>query len=252
MFQLPVSPKKVVLILLAIIIGLSIANLWGQHYKIFWGNDEFVLKIVDKFDLDLEANNLPTWYQSSTLLLCSFLLLVIMFIRKSLKDIDTKFWGLMAAVFLYLSIDEAVSIHEQITVPLRQIVGAHGILFFAWVIPAILLIILLFTTIYKSMWRLSPTTRWSFVISGFIFVAGAVGMEMVGARYYEIFLEPVKAPNDFAYVVLTTVEEFLEMLGIALFVFSMLNYIESEAFLPIASAEESAGIPMSSIVSFSK
>ncbi len=252
MFKLPVSPKKIIFVFLAIIIGLAIANLLGQHYKIFGGNSEFLLKIVDKFDLDLEANNLPTWFQSSTLLLCSVLLVIITFIRKSLNDIDTKFWGLMAAIFLYLSLDEAVSIHEQMTVPLRDAIGAQGILFFAWVIPATLMLMILFATVYKSVWRLSAATRRSFIVSGFIFVAGAVGMEMVGARYYEIFLEPTKAPNDFGYVILTTVEEFLEMVGIAFFIFSMLKYIESEAFLPVTVAEKSVTIPMNSEVSFGK
>ena len=144
MFKLPLSPKKVVLILLVVIIGLSIANLVGQYYVSLGGNDDLILKIVKKLDLDEEANNLPTWYQSSTLLLCSVLLMTIAFIRKSFDDVDTKFWGAMAAIFLYLSIDEAVSIHEQLTVPLREGIGLHGILFFSWVIPAIILLIVLF------------------------------------------------------------------------------------------------------------
>ena len=32
------------------------------------------------------------------------------------------------------------------------------------------------------MWRLTSTTRWLFIISGGIFVVGAVGMEMIGAN----------------------------------------------------------------------
>ena len=163
MFKLPLSPKKIVFILFLIIIGLTIARLVGQYYKVFVGDDPFILKIVGKFDLDEEANNLPTWYQSSTLLLCSVLLMVIAFIRKSLDDADTKFWGVMAAIFLYLSVDEAVSIHEQMTVPLRQGLDAHGIWFSTWVIPALFLLVILFVLIFKSLWRLSPVTRWLFI-----------------------------------------------------------------------------------------
>lgn len=252
MFRLPVSPKKVVLILLVIIVGLSIASLWGQFYKDFGGNDQFVLKIVDKFDLDLEANDLPTWYQSSTLLLCSVILLVIAFVRKSLNDVDTKFWGLMSAIFLYLSIDEAVSIHEQLSVPLRQATDAHGIFFFSWVIPGFVLLMVLFAMVFKSMWRLSPTTRWLFIISGFIYVAGAVGMEMVGAKYFEIYLESQAIVKDFGYAMLTTFEEFLEMTGIALFIFSLLKYLENEAFAYSPAAEKEVPMIINREVSLSK
>ncbi|CAN5490638.1 hypothetical protein BH10ACI1_BH10ACI1_10350 [soil metagenome] len=252
MFKLPVSPKKVAWLLLAVIIGLSLANLWGQYYKDFGGNDEFILKIVNKLDLDLEVNNFPTWYQSSTLLLCSIMLMGIAFIRKNLNDIDSRFWGAMAAIFLYLSIDEAISIHEQLSVPLRQSIHAHGPLFFSWVIPASIFLVLLFMVSAKSMWRLSTTTRWLFIVSGIIYVSGAVGMEMVGASYYEIHLEGHQTAKDFGYVLLTTLEEFLEMAGIVLFIFSLLRYLELEAFLPAKEVEQKISILLTSEISFSK
>ncbi len=252
MFKLPVSPKKIVILLAVIIIGLTIASLIGQYYKDFVGDDPFILKIVGKFDLDEEANNLPTWYQSSTLLLCSVLLLVIAFIRQSFEDVDTKFWALMAAIFLYLSIDEAVSIHEQLIVPLRHGLNAHGVWFSAWVIPALFLLVVLFALVFKSLWRLSPRTRWLFIISGTIYVAGAVGMEMIGAKYYEIHLETQQDAKDFGYALLTTTEEFLEMSGIALFIFSLLRYVENEAFLKVSAAEQTVPVPMNAEVSLGK
>ena len=63
----------------------------------------------------------------------------------------------------------------------------------------------------------------AFYISGIVYVSGAVGMEMIGAKYYEIYLETQQDAQDFGYVLLTTAEEILEMSGIALFIFSLLS-----------------------------
>lgn len=236
MFKSPVSPKKIGLILLGVAIALVAANLVGQYYKSFVGTDEFILKIIKKLNLDEEVNDLPTWYQSSTLLLSSVLLIVIAFIRKSLQDIDARFWAMMALIFLYLSIDESVSIHEQLTVPLREATNAHGLLFFSWVIPAFILLAVLALISFKSLWRLSAKTRWLFIISGAIYVSGAMGIEMVGASYYEVFLESNQSAKDYGYVLLTTLEEFMEMAGIALFIFSLFRYLELEAFVKTEGA----------------
>ncbi len=135
-FRLPISPKKIVLIFLAVVIFLVVANLFGQYYKDAFAGNEIVLKVIRKFNLDLEKNNVPTWYQSSTLLLSSVLLAIIALVRREAKDKDFRYWGILSAIFLYLSLDEAVSIHEQLTMPLRTAFHLEGIFYLSWVIPA--------------------------------------------------------------------------------------------------------------------
>ena len=73
-----------------IVLTLVAAGILGQYYKFFIGDDPFLLKIVDKLDLDGESNNLPNWYQSSTLLLSSFILSIIALIKRGEKDADFR------------------------------------------------------------------------------------------------------------------------------------------------------------------
>ena len=108
-FRLPISPGKIALIFLAVVTFLVVANLFGQYYKDAFAGNEIVLKVIRKFNLDLEKNNVPTWYQSSTLLLSSVLLAIIALVRREAKDKDFRYWGILSAIFLYLSLDEAVS-----------------------------------------------------------------------------------------------------------------------------------------------
>jgi hypothetical protein len=224
-FTLPISPKKIAFLLFGFILFLTVASLIGQYYKDFFADNELLIKIIDKFDLDLEKNNVPTWYQSSSLLLSSFLLLVISLFRNSEGDKDYRFWGLLSAIFLYLSLDEAVSIHEQLTMPLRTTFQLEGIFYLSWVIPAVAFLAVFALVFFKFLFRLPPQTRYLMMTAGIVFVLGAVGVEMLGGNYLYVTDDLPTRINDFRYVLLTTFEEFLEMSGIVIFIYSLLSYL---------------------------
>jgi hypothetical protein len=56
--------------------------------------------------------------------------------------------------------------------------------------------------------------------AGIIFVAGAVGMEMVGGRY--VFYN---GKEELQYALMVTLEELLEMTGIIIFIYALASYI---------------------------
>lgn len=226
-YKLPVPRSTVAAALALVALGLVAASLGVNTLNDPAGNGEMMAKLMKKLDLDSEANNLPTWFQSSILLVSSFLLLTIAAVRRNIGAADVRFWMLLGAVFTYLSLDESISIHEQMTVPLRSVLPAHGIFFFAWVIPAVLFVGAVFLLCVKTLWSLSVQTRLLMMASGALYMFGAVGMEMVGGSYYEVNIEATKVV-DMTYVVFTTIEESFEMAGIVLFVFTLLRFIEEE------------------------
>jgi hypothetical protein len=65
--------------------------------------------------------------------------------------------------------------------------------------------------------------RIQFAIAGSIFLAGALGMEVVAGRY--AFLHSTK---EFNYALLVALEETLEMVGIIVFNYSLLKYYLKE------------------------
>src|SRR5688572_25758727 len=82
-----------------------------------------------------EEGNLPTWYSSSLLLGCSIVLGLI-------AADGGRFagrWKLLAVVFVYMSIDEAIEIHEH----LGRLMHLGGVLYFSWVVPASVVVLLL-------------------------------------------------------------------------------------------------------------
>jgi hypothetical protein len=230
--DLNINPKKIASALFGIVLFLTFVNLVGQYYKVSGGDNEFLLKIIVKFNLDLEKNNIPTWYQSSTLLLSSFLLAVIAFIDHLKNERDYRFWGILSVIFLYISFDEAVSIHEQMILPLRHAFELKGFFYLSWVIPAKIFLVVFFFVFLKFLLRLPPSTRFLTFAAGGLYVFGALGVEMLGGNYLYVTNDLPSRVADFRYILLTTVEEFLEMSGICVFIYGLLTHlVRSEAVL---------------------
>ena len=129
----------------------------------------------------------------------------------------------LAVIFLFLSIDEISSIHERLTKLVRALLDTSGLLFSAWVIPYGLAVIVFVAAYLRFLIRLPKKIMFLFVVSGMIFVLGAVGIELLEGHHYELH-----GSADVTFAVFYTIEEFMEMFGIALFIYTLLSYIESE------------------------
>ena len=62
-----------------------------------------------------------------------------------------------------------------------------------------------------------------FVLSGAVYVGGALGFELLGGWYASS-----EGVGNIQYAIITTFEELFEMLGIVFFIYSLLTYIKSE------------------------
>ncbi|MBD2102714.1 hypothetical protein [Leptolyngbya sp. FACHB-261] len=216
--MISVSPRKITQFLVYVVAGLTFANIAAQFCKYFLGRP-YLFGLVPLFDTDIEAS-IPTWYSSVALLFCALLLALITLIRKQINDRFVLHWGILSFIFLYLSCDEALSIHEKAIRPLRSALNTSGLLYQAWVIPGIAFVLLVLLVYLKFLAALPPKTLRLFLISGAIYLAGALGMELVGGYYSELHGE-----ENIAYAMITTLEECLEMLGIVAFIYTLLSYI---------------------------
>lgn len=243
-FKTPIPTRTIAIVLAVCVFGLLGAHILGQYYKNFILNDGFVLSIIDKFDLDLERNNLPTWYQSSTLLLGGILLAIIAFVKKNKQELDVGYWAFLSCGFLFISADEAVSIHEHMTMPIRNAYDLHGFLFLSWVIPAGIIALLLFAAYSRFLFRLTVATRWLFVAAGLVYLGGALGIEMINANYLEVnhFIATnpeIVGAARFNYALMAAFEEFLEMTGIVIFLYALFAQLNLDLGLAPAKAEVS-------------
>ena len=216
--EINISIKKIILSFLFVIILLTFFSMAGQIYIYFFGGHPRYL--VHIFNLD-EEYNIPSCFESGTLLFCSMLLFIIAINKKKSNDKFRFHWPLLAFIFFLMSLDELMSFHENLSEYVRAIFHTGGFLYFAWVIPAMIFLIILAFIYSKFIFTLPAKYRNLFIIGGVIYVAGAVGFEMLGGDIRKFYTE-----KSFSYAVFTNIEEVFEMTGILIFTYALLDYIK--------------------------
>jgi hypothetical protein len=148
------------------------------------------------------------------------LLSTIALIQASKRKPYFRHWQLLAVIFLYLSLDEAVAIHEKWSNPVKSLLSTDGLFYHAWVIPAILFVSVFLMLYLRFLAHLPPKTRRLFKISSIIYITGAIGFEMISGA-----LINSGGTKGLAYILCTHVEEGLELLGLSIFLYGLLDYM---------------------------
>jgi endoglucanase len=200
---------------------LLVAHIVAMYSTYALGH-ESVFGLVPLFDFDMEKN-VPTLFNVCLFILNAALFLILW--NATRINGKTQFvWLLLSAVFLFLSIDELSSVHEHLSVAVSAAFNPTGIFRFAWVIPYGIALLVLTGFVLPSICRLPKGIRFWFILSGVIYVSGALGLEMLGGKYFE----SIHNAPDVLYVVITTFEESLEMIGLIVLVYALLIFLQRE------------------------
>jgi hypothetical protein len=202
------------------ILFLLLANVLGIVSRLYLGHD-YIHGLIPLFDFDRELN-IPTLYSSFAAIAASILLLVIALAHRA-HGSSWLPWMWLSAIFLFLSIDETAGFHEQINEPCMEALNTSGLFRNAWVIPYGIAVGLFVICYLKFLFALPRRTMVLFVVSGSMFVSGAIGFEMLGARHVELY-----GSENLFYSVYYTCEELLEILGTTVFIYALLSYIDSQ------------------------
>jgi hypothetical protein len=170
-----------------------------------------VESLVALLSLSDEAN-VPTWYASALLLGCALLRRAIAIDVRARRGPHRIHWLVLAAGFYYMSLDEAVELHEH----LGGLFGGEGLLYFDWVIPASVVVALV-ALLYLPFLRALPAPRRTrFIVAGVIYVGGAVGFELPLGWW-----TAHAGPDNLTYALIDWAEETLELLGASLFLLAL-------------------------------
>ncbi|HSI78241.1 MAG TPA: hypothetical protein VK957_20250 [Lunatimonas sp.] len=172
---------------------------------------------IREFNFNLEGN-IPAFFSAVQLLVTSLIIFVIAFAEKSLNQQYLGWMGL-ALVFSFLAIDEAVMIHETLIGYFKDTYDLSGYFYYAWVIPYAIGVLVLFLVYIPFFLRLDLRMFGLMILAGFIFVSGAIGFEMLGGNEME------NRGWTLTYMIYYSIEEFLEMIGVSIFVYSLLWFI---------------------------
>jgi len=171
------------------------------------------------FDLDNESS-IPTWFSSAQLVVIATLLWAI---SKSYSRYRW-FYVLGAIVFLFLSIDETVQLHERLSMSanaydikaLKSImIGDHG----AWILPYILAGLIILFLARKPIIEIYRNHRKPFLyvlIGALVAAVGLIGIEVLS------YLGMRESGSELVYSIEVAPEEFLEMIGMSIVLYGIL------------------------------
>ena len=216
-----VNPRQlsVVLAVLALVIVLSGSAAHIVRHQVIADLDDPRADVLRRLDI-VEEPSLSQWFSSSLHLTVSFLTLGIgLSIGREMK----LRWMGLAALFCYASIDEAIMLHEMMDRPTKELLGTSGFLSIAWIIPGSCFALVIAIAYLSFLRRLRFGTAVMFVVSGVVFLTGAILMEIPGGYLYERY-----GFDSWHYIASYAVEEALEMLGVILFIGALLAHIGDE------------------------
>jgi len=197
----------------------AILTLGMASYIFTWktGHDH-LMGFLRLWDVGAEQS-FPTYFSTLNLLFASILLLVIYGYEKANHHKGSYYWLFMSILFLALSADEAACVHENF-------VFVHYFLLNKGLIPEVyvthqwlpfgmVFVVVLGIGLFKFLRSLPRTTLFYFLISGVVFLIGAIGFEYIGAVMIKTGV--VDSRHDLLYLIRRVFEEAFEMYGIVLF-----------------------------------
>jgi len=219
-FLIPLAPGAVTQFLLRVVVCLVVLSFSTQMSLYFLPDYPSRDYLAKSFNIDAEGN-IPAIYSSLALLCSSLLLGAIAHAKKLDSDRYKHHWKILSFIFLYLSIDEAGELHEKFISPTRSLLNATGVFYFAWILPFGFLVAIFLLSYSKFLFHLPASTKKMFVAACALYIGGAIGMEMPGG-----YLASTMGMKSVPYLIVITIEESLEMLGIVVFLHALISYIK--------------------------
>lgn len=217
-----IRPERVLRVLLIAVLFLAVAHLITATIINNIPFESHLRYVLAVFDMDQEVS-VPTWFSQVALLLAGLVALGIGVSRRSSKQPYYRHWIAIACILIYMSLDEGSSLHELTGAPIEAALNTSGtFLQFGWVIVGVAAVVVVGLVFLRFWWRLPARTRNLVMISGLIYVIGAVIIEMIGGYYFSH-----RGP-DMIYRTIVMFEESFELIGACLAVYSFLDFWRSD------------------------
>lgn len=219
--QLSISGRKIAIGLFITCIVMLCLNLIGVYFKLYLGENWFWSNAIYFFFDASREGSFQTIF-STLLLITAAVIVGLIGLMLDRKHPTRKYWFVLGILFSFLALDESLTIHEQFN-KLRPVVNDEsGFFYYSWIIPYLGLVILAGLFFFRFLLLLPPDIRNLFIISGVVYVGGAIGFEAL-----EGYVVSHGGPESLNDKLLCAVEEFLEMSGVTLFIYATLKHIKS-------------------------
>lgn len=180
--------------------------------------------IIRWFDFNLESN-VPTWFSVIILAFAAMLFFIIYVQKKNNNIKGAHYWLTLCFIFLFISLDESVQVHEEVAKILRPSVSndMSGLLYWAWVIPYGIFAVAAAVYFMRFVLSLPAATRKLFILAGGMYIFGALILELAEGHLYVKY-----GLNHIYNRILYFTEELCEMGGVTVLIYALLSYMAAE------------------------
>jgi len=242
-FGLTLRPARLIAALVVCTLGLAVLSLISN---VMWAEQiRGAQSAIELFSVDREGS-LPTWWAVLLLASVGGLTWLVSLSRTSASLTEKLAWWILAAGFIFLSVDECCMLHERIGSKVK-LQGSlhHARWILLWLPPAILIA----GVVFWRLWRASKKLVLGMTLGVVVFLSGAVGAEMFNASYryqqetntrQEVIDAHAAGDTDFIerdwrigstyypYTFGTVIEEFLEGIGPIIWIAVLLNFYREQ------------------------
>jgi len=217
--KITIVPNRIALWLFIAVALLVATNLVMQLLRL--AMDREYMPGLALVTLDGEKN-VPALFSTALLLGAAAILGLIGSLERARQASDASRWMLLSAGFAAMALDEFLALHEKLIEPMRGLLGGShlGVLYFAWVVPAIALTGAIGVFFVPFLFRLPRRTAIAFAVAAAVYLGGALGVELPEGLWRE-----GHGHRNVVYHLLVSLEEGMEMSGVVLFIHALLEYV---------------------------
>jgi len=229
-----IQSKKIVIYLIIILSILLLLHIL-VNIVFYYTGDQKLFGLNPLFNFFYEKN-FPTFFSTIILFFSSCLLTIIYYLKKNDVDKYRYSWGLLALIFLFLSLDEILELHEKLSAPMQRLLHIlpNSLEYWGWTIPYTIFLIFFSVAYIRFFLHLDKRFKIYFFISALLYILGALFFELIEGLYLTLQLPHITTKQDvysimlsFPYFVMVTIEELFEFNGVILFIYSLIEYIKS-------------------------
>ncbi|MDK2982144.1 MAG: hypothetical protein PWQ55_2491 [Chloroflexota bacterium] len=203
------------------IVGLALLSLASQTIRYLTVYDE-AFGLIPLVFMG-KSLSIPTIF-TVLLYFSAFVLLALITARKvSSGDRFRWHWGGLAALFLYLAFDKGTALHTYVFKQLRTWIRGWLPIFprYNWIFTLTVMLIILGVFYIKFYRALPKQTRLLTVIALAVYYTGFLVIERFGDDYIAAY-----GANTLAYSVLVTLGKTLQMSGLAVAIYTLMDYMQ--------------------------
>jgi hypothetical protein len=218
------NPRFVARCLATVIALIVITGAMANYavYNLAPHPDHPIADVLKRFDLGHEPS-IPAFYSASVMLATATFLIFLGRFDQSGGKSRGRHWYALSFLFVCLAIDESVMFHEMGTAAMNEL-DLGGQFYFSWILPGLAFAVIVATLFLRFLMSLNRRTGIGLILSGVVFVAGAIGMEFIAGLIFSAAATEEDAMRSVSHVLVQAVEEGLEMVGVAMFLCILIDY----------------------------